>query len=275
MAPSRQGTVYLVGAGPGDPELLTVRAAGLVRGAGTLVYDDLVGAGVLELAPAGCARLYVGKRSGRHSIAQGQINALLVRLARAGHDVVRLKGGDPFVFGRGAEEAEALAEAGIRFEVVPGITAASGMAARAGIPLTHRDLAQACLFVTAHLKEGSAPLDWPMLARPRQTVVFYMGAGSIDRICAELAAHGMDGATPAAVVQNATLPGQVEIAGTVATLPALAQAARIASPALVVVGQSVGLRARLRGQGSATPAMPRSAAPPASRVPVPQAATIS
>jgi uroporphyrin-III C-methyltransferase len=238
--------VYLVGAGPGDPSLLTIRAAQLIGAAEALVYDDLVEREVLDLAPKACERIRVGKRAGHHTMPQPQINALLVRLAAAGRAVVRLKGGDPFVFGRGAEEAQALRAAGIAFEVVPGVTAACGMAAYAGIPLTHREHAQACVFVTGHLKQGSLDLDWQALAQPGQTLVFYMGLAAIGIICDRLTGHGLPASTPAAVVQGATTALQRQVSGTLATLPTLARAAGIGSPALIVVGAVVGLQKQLR-----------------------------
>ena len=183
-APGRVGRVHLVGAGPGDPELLTLRAARLLASAEVVVHDNLVGPAVLELIGPAAERIYVGKQRSRHSMAQDEINALLVRLARTGRDVVRLKGGDPFIFGRGGEELQVLAAAGVPFEVVPGVTAACGVACFAGIPLTHRDHAQACLWVTGHLKAGGDGLDWAALARPRQTVVIYMGLSELPGICA-------------------------------------------------------------------------------------------
>jgi uroporphyrin-III C-methyltransferase/precorrin-2 dehydrogenase/sirohydrochlorin ferrochelatase len=241
----RRGKVFLVGGGPGDPQLLTLRAASLLASADVVVYDALIGSEVLHMIGDHVERIYVGKQSGRHTLPQGEINRLLVRLAQEGRQVVRLKGGDPFVFGRGGEELEELAAAGIDFEVVPGITAASGMAAYAGIPLTHRDYAKACVFATGHLKDESCDLDWPALARPNQTVVIYMGVGALPVICRELMGHGLPPDTPAALVQNATSPGQRSVAGSLAMLPELGAAAGIGAPALIVVGEVVRLQARL------------------------------
>ena len=241
----KTGTVYLVGAGPGDPELLTLRAARLLASAEVVVYDNLIGPGIVELAAPGAERIYVGKQSGRHTLPQEDINALLVRLAKAGKNVVRLKGGDPFIFGRGGEEIEELLGSGVPFEVVPGVTAASGMAAHAGIPLTHRDHAQSCVFVTGHLKDGSVDLDWPALARPQQTVVVYMGISAVAEICRQLVRHGLSGETPAALVRNATRPNQQVLAATLDSLPEAARAAAIAPPALIVVGSVVSLHDKL------------------------------
>ncbi|MFZ5511443.1 MAG: uroporphyrinogen-III C-methyltransferase [Pseudomonadota bacterium] len=241
----RPGKVYLVGGGPGDPELLTVRGARLIGCADALVYDHLVGKGILELARADAAMHYVGKEAGAHTLPQEDINLLLVRLAQRGLQVVRLKGGDPFIFGRGGEEIEELVKHHIPFEVVPGVTAASGMSAYAGIPLTHRDFAQSCIFTTGHLKDGSCNLDWPVLARPNQTVVIYMGVGGLGEISRKLQEHGMDAHTPAAVVQYATLPQQRTVVGSIASLPALAQAQGIRPPALIVIGQVVRLHRQL------------------------------
>ncbi|MBL8488876.1 MAG: uroporphyrinogen-III C-methyltransferase [Rhodocyclaceae bacterium] len=238
-------TVYLVGAGPGDPELLTLKAARLIRVADAIVYDHLVGPDILDLASPTAERIYAGKEAGNHTLPQQEINALLVKLAARHGTIVRLKGGDPFIFGRGGEEIEELAASGIPFEVVPGITAASGMAAYAGIPLTHREHAQSCVFVTGHLKDGTVNLDWPALARPHQTVVIYMGMGALPVICERLTAHGMPPDTPAALVRNATRPDQQVLAATLGTLPAQAEAARFAPPALIVVGSVVSLRERL------------------------------
>ncbi len=239
---ARTGVVYLVGAGPGNADLLTVRAARLIASADVLVHDRLVGADVLALARRDAQRIYVGKARGHHTLPQDEINALLVRLALEGRDVVRLKGGDPFVFGRGGEEVETLAAHGIAFEVVPGVTAASGVAAYAGIPLTHRDHAQAVTLVTGHLKDGTADLDWPALARPRQTLVVYMGLAALPTLARELIAHGRPPSTPAAIVQQATTANQRVVAGTLADLPRLAAAARLTPPTLIVVGEVVALR---------------------------------
>ena len=239
------GRVFLVGAGPGDPDLLTLRAARLLAQADVVVYDHLVGEGVLELINAQAERIYVGKERSNHSMAQDDINALLLRQARLGRQVVRLKGGDPFVFGRGGEELQVLAAHGIAFEVVPGITAACGVASYAGIPLTHRDYAQSCLFVTGHLKDGSCNLDWPALARPRQTVVVYMGLLCLPILCAKLIEYGQSPDLPAAVVQQGTAPTQRVVTGTLATLPDLAERAALHGPTLIIIGDVVRLRERL------------------------------
>ncbi|MDP3158707.1 MAG: siroheme synthase CysG [Reyranella sp.] len=235
------GMVHLVGAGPGDPDLLTMRAHRLLQRADVVVYDRLVSAEVLAMARRDAERIYVGKRPANHCLSQDEINHRLVALARAGKSVVRLKGGDPFVFGRGGEEMEALASAGIAVEVVPGITAALGCAASAGIPLTHRDHAQACVFVTGHLKDGSVDLDWPMLARPRQTVVIYMGASSLPAIASQLVAHGLPSSTPVALIENGTTDGERRVVGTLATIERQALRARLQGPTLCMVGEVVGL----------------------------------
>jgi len=239
------GTVYLVGAGPGDPELLTLRAARLLAEAEVIVYDHLVSAPILELGRREAQRIYAGKERDNHTLSQAELNQLLVRLARQGKRVVRLKGGDPFIFGRGGEEVEALAAAGVAFEVVPGITAACGIAAYAGIPLTHRDYANSCLFVAGHLKDGSVDLDWDSLVRPRRTLVVYMGLRGLPTLCRELVAHGMPEATPAAIVQHGSTPSQRTVVGTLATLPQLAEAARLAPPTLIIVGEVVRLHSKL------------------------------
>ncbi|MFT3736609.1 MAG: uroporphyrinogen-III C-methyltransferase [Rhodocyclaceae bacterium] len=239
------GSVALVGGGPGDPELLTLRAARILAEAEVVVHDQLVSDAVLSLAPAAAERIYVGKESGKHTLPQEEINALLVRLAQAGKRVVRLKGGDPYVFGRGGEEAEDLRAAGIPFEVVPGITAACGAGAYAGIPLTHRDHAQSVVFVTGHLKDDSTDLDWPALTRDQQTVVVYMGVLSLPEISRQLIAHGMPPDRPAACVRRATHADQHVVTGSIANLPERVLAAGIRPPALLIIGNVVNLHGKL------------------------------
>ena len=239
---SRSGCVALVGAGPGDPELLTLKALRLIRLAEVIVHDRLVGREILALANPAASLVDVGKAASRHTMPQPAISALLVRLAREGRRVVRLKGGDPFIFGRGGEEVDALAAARVRYEVVPGITAANGIAASAGIPLTHRDYAHSLVFATGHLKNGEPDLDWAALARRDQTLVIYMGLGALATICRELVAHGLPPSTPAAVVAEGTTARERVIAGTLATLPARAGKAALLPPTLVIVGEVVALR---------------------------------
>ena len=235
----RTGVVYLVGAGPGDPELLTLKAARLIAQADVVVHDHLVGPGVMDLVPRRALLVYAGKERSNHALPQEGINDLLVRLARRGHRVVRLKGGDPFVFGRGGEEAAALAAAGIAFEVVPGVTAACGVAAAARIPLTHRDHAHAVTFVAGHRCDGNGELDWPSLARAQQTLVVYMGLAGLPTLCRELVAHGRAASTPAAVVMHGTLPTQRIVRGSLESLPRLVEAAGLTPPTLVIVGEVV------------------------------------
>ncbi len=235
------GHVYLVGAGPGDPELLTLRGARLVAGADVVVYDNLVAPAIIDLAPAAAERIYVGKKAADHTLPQHEINALLVRLAQAGKRVVRLKGGDPFIFGRGGEEMEALQAAGLHCEIVPGITAAAGAGATTGIPLTHREHAQTLVFATGHLKDDTVDLDWEALARPNQTVVIYMGLGALDIICRELAAHGLPACTPAAVIHGATTAEQRSVYSTLGKLPAAVLEAGLRPPALIVIGDVVAI----------------------------------
>jgi uroporphyrin-III C-methyltransferase len=243
---AQPGWVYLVGAGPGDPELLTLKAARLIGEADVIVYDNLVSKEILALARPDAEKLYAGKERGNHSLPQEQINALLVRLAKTGKRVLRLKGGDPYIFGRGGEEVETLQGDGVHFEVVPGITAASGVSTYAGIPLTHRNHAQACVFVTGHLKDGSMNLDWPGLARRRQTVVIYMGLSGLAYLCGKLIEHGLPPEWPAAIVQHGTRPTQRTVTGTLSSLPELAKDANLRAPTLIIVGEVVTLRARLR-----------------------------
>lgn len=239
---AQPGWVYLVGAGPGDPELLTLRALRLLAEADAVVYDNLIGPSLLALAHPAAERIYVGKKRADHSLPQPEIGERLVDLARAGRRVVRLKGGDPYIFGRGGEEAEALVEGGISFEVVPGITAASGVGAYSGIPLTHRAFAQSVVFTSAYLKDGALDLDWPGLTRPTQTVVFYMGLSRLQELCDALVAHGLPPERPAAVVVSATLTAQRVVTGTLATLPARVAEAGLNPPALIVVGEVVSLQ---------------------------------
>lgn len=241
VEPASWGQVSLVGAGPGDPELLTLKALKRLQQADVVVYDNLVGEGVLALIPQHVERVYVGKESSNHTVPQDEITLMLVQLAQRGKKVVRLKGGDPFVFGRGGEELATIAEAGIAAEVVPGITAALGASAYTGIPLTHRDHAQSCVFVTGHRKDGTYSLDWPMLARPNQTVVIYMGVGSLSGIVDELVAHGRSPQTPVALVRNATREDQTTVAGTLETIVDVAAAHHIQPPALIVIGEVVSL----------------------------------
>lgn len=250
------GKVHLVGAGPGDPDLLTVKAARLLREAEVVVIDHLVSAQVLALIGPRAERIHAGKQRNHHTLKQHEINALLISLARQGRRVVRLKGGDPFVFGRGGEEMQELVAAGIEFEVVPGITAACGVSAYAGIPLTHRDFAQSCTFVTGHLKDGSAELDWAGLARPRQTVVIYMGLTALAQICAKLVEHGLSPDHPAAVVQQGTTSAQRVVTGTLADLARRVEEAGLESPALTIVGEVVKLRGMLDWYGVQPAALP-------------------
>ena len=239
------GKVWLIGAGRGDPDLLTVKAARLIAKADALVYDHLVGEGIMDLARSDARLIYAGKEASKHTLPQGSINQLLVDLAREGLSVVRLKGGDPFIFGRGGEELETLVASDIPFEVIPGVTAAAGCAAYSGFPLTHRDHAQALTFVTGHLKDGSVNLDWPALARPCHTIVFYMGIGAAAEICRQMISHGLPPTTPAAVVRNGTLPDQQTLLATLGTLPERINECEIKPPALIIVGSVVSLHEKL------------------------------
>jgi len=241
----KHGEVYLVGAGPGDPDLLTFRALRLMQKADVVVYDNLVSKTIVDMTRRDAERIYVGKKRNDHTLQQEEINELLIRLAKEGKRVVRLKGGDPFIFGRGGEEIETLAAEGIPFQVVPGITAASGVASYAGIPLTHRDHAQSCVFVTGHLKDGTMNLDWEQLARPKQTVVVYMGLHGLKILCSELIKHGMSETTPIALVQQGTTSNQSVFTGTLATLPDIIEHEKPQAPTLIIVGSVVTLRDKL------------------------------
>ena len=251
---SRFGRIALVGAGPGDPDLLTVKALRLIQSATVVVYDRLVSAEIMALVPPTAELIYAGKQSALHHLPQHDINALLIGLAQSGRDVVRLKGGDPFVFGRGSEEAEALAAAGVAFEVVPGISSASGCTTYAGIPLTHRGLAQGVRLVTGHWREGQ-PLeyDWPLLADPNCTLVIYMGLTHLPEIAARLMEAGLPADTPAAAVENGTTPRQRRIIATLGDLPAQVARAGMKPPTLIIVGRVVAMAGTLDWYGAAHP----------------------
>jgi uroporphyrin-III C-methyltransferase/precorrin-2 dehydrogenase/sirohydrochlorin ferrochelatase len=239
------GEVYLVGTGPGDPDLLTFKALRLMQKADVVLYDRLIGEGILNLVRRDADRIYVGKRRNDHAVSQSEISNMLVSLAKEGKRVLRLKGGDPFIFGRGGEEIETLSEQGIAFQVVPGVTAAAGCASYAGIPLTHRDHAQSCIFVTGHQKDGQLNLNWQALIQPHQTVVIYMGLMALQSITDGFIEHGAAADTPAAIIENGTKAGQRVVTGSLQTLAGAATEAGIQSPALIIVGSVVSLRKKL------------------------------
>ena len=245
-ARSVQGKVALVGCGPGDPELMTLRAVRVLRSADVLVYDHLVSKPILDFARPGTRRIYVGKERANHTLPQEDINALLVQLAHEGLRVARLKGGDPFVFGRGGEEMQALVHQDIDVEIVPGITAACGVAASTGVPLTHRDHAHACVFVTGHLQNGTMDLDWEGLARRGQTIVVYMGLKGLPVLSRELIRHGLPAATPAMLVARGTLPDEVVVTATLETLPARAAERAVNPPTMIIIGDVVRVRTMMQ-----------------------------
>jgi len=240
-----QGEVYLVGAGPGDPDLLTFRALRLMQQADVVLYDRLVSDGVLDLVRREADRVYVGKKRAQHALPQNKINQLLVDLAKSGKRVLRLKGGDPFIFGRGSEEIEDLFKNDIPFQVIPGITAASGCASYAGIPLTHRDFAQSCVFVTGHLQSDALDLNWEQLCQPSQTVVVYMSLTGLDIICKQMIVHGSPADLPAALIQQGTTSDQRVVCGTLNTLPGLVAKLKIKPPTLLIIGEVVQLHSTL------------------------------
>ena len=235
----------MVGAGPGDPDLLTFKALRLMQQADIALYDRLVHPSIVDLIRRDATKIYVGKERDNHVVRQEEINQLLVKYAKEGKKVLRLKGGDPFIFGRGGEEIETLADEKIAFQVVPGITSASGCSTYSGIPLTHRDYAQSCIFVTGHLKEGKLELNWEKLIQPNQTIVFYMGLVSIDIICTQLVANGLDSKTPCALIQQGTTNTQKEYISTLSDMPSLVRKRKPKAPTIFIIGGVVSLRDKL------------------------------
>ena len=240
-----EGEVYLVGAGPGDPDLLTFRALRLMQQADIALYDRLVHPSIIDLIRRDAQKIYVGKQRDNHTVRQEEINDLLVRYAKEGKRVLRLKGGDPFIFGRGGEEIDTLVDNNVSFQVVPGITSASGCSAYSGIPLTHRDHAQSCIFVTGHLKKGKLDLNWKKLIQPNQTIVFYMGLVSIDIICTQLIANGLDPKTPCALIQQGTTPSQKVYTSIVKDMSELVNEKKPLAPTIFIIGYVVSLRDKL------------------------------
>ena len=243
--PKKNGLVCLIGAGPGDPDLLTLKAMRIIQNADAIVYDRLVSPVILEYARREAEKIYVGKKKSVHTVSQDRINQVLVDLAKEGKLVVRLKGGDPFIFGRGGEELEKLIRHNVEFQVIPGITSASGCGSYAGIPLTHRDYAQSCILVTGHSKEGALNLNWSSLIQPHQTLVFYMGLSNIDILCEKLVTHGMAADMPAAVVQKGTTINQKVFTGTVSNLPIITAENHVTPPILIIFGEVVKLHNKL------------------------------
>tara|TARA_B110000003_G_C16610732_1_gene519307 strand:+ start:1 stop:885 length:885 start_codon:yes stop_codon:yes gene_type:complete len=242
---SKFGEVYLVGAGPGERDLLTLRALQLMQKCDLCIYDNLVSSEVLELVRRDADLIYAGKKLDQHTLSQSQINKLLIKYAKKGKRVLRLKGGDPFIFGRGGEEIESLMKEKINFQVVPGITAANGISAYAGIPLTHRDFAQSCLFLTGHFKEGKIDFNWPMLVLEKQTLVIYMGLLSLSDLTFNLLKNGMNKETPVAVIESGTTDKQKVIIGKLSHIRSKVSRAKIKSPALIIIGEVVNLRQKL------------------------------